>query len=100
MSTPVKSQPIERFKMTSYDHVSEMAGFTFINHENKTRTIQISRMMFKHVMSDEQWNQKRFGQMPAVQFEMKACMKTYGKGIVSWSDWFDQEANSITRERM
>ena len=95
----VKSQGIERFKMTSYDHVNEMAGITFINSDNITKTIQISKMMFREIMADKPWNQKRFGQMPAIQFELRSCLNTYAKGTNDWAIWFDMESNDIIKAK-
>lgn len=93
-----KQDTIDMFKMTSYDSVQQMAGFTYISETNQVKTISISKMVFKALMSEESWDQKKFGQILAPQFELRSCLRNYGKDIINWNSWFEDKSNNLIRE--
>ena len=98
MASDKQRDTIAMFKMTSYDSVTEVAGFTYIDDSNNVKSILLSKMIFRELMGDKQWNQKRFGQVSPQQFSFKSCLRTYGKDITNWNVWFDDKSNEIARE--
>jgi len=93
-----KQDTIEMFKMTSYDSVQQLAGFTYISESNQVKTIVISKMVFAALMSDQPWDQKKFGQILAPQFELRSCLRNNGKDISNWGQWFENKSNELIKE--
>jgi len=89
---------IDMFKMTSYDQVLQLAGFTYISEANQVKTISVSRMIFKELMTDKPWDQKKFGQIPPQQFELRTCLRNNGKSIPNWMAWFEDHSNALIKE--
>jgi len=93
-----KQDTIEMFKMTSFDPVQQIAGFTYISESNQVKTIAVSQMIFRALMSDQPWDQKKFGQILAPQFDLRSCLRNYGKDITNWDKWFEDRSNHLIKE--
>jgi hypothetical protein len=93
-----KQESIEMFKMTSFDQVQQIAGFTYISESNQVKTIAVSHMIFKELMSDKPWDQKKFGQILAPQFDLRTCLRSHGKDIQDWDQWFEEKSKNLIKE--
>lgn len=89
---------IKRVTMVDYDHVKEMASFSYLNPKGQQNLIWIHRNTFLTLVYEHTWDHDKWGDPTLFQRDLKEAV--IGSIKEDYRAWFDRLANDIMVKRV